>query len=208
MIRSASVACCCVFVVAASAPAQTRPPEPTPQNPPLTLAQVTMAPDATKRAHLQEINLETARKLADACVAYSRAANPNGGATVVVVGPSGNIVYAARSDGQLPNNFDSAFEKAKMALYMRAPTRSMVNRWGSAEAALARAPLNLYLVEGGYPIIVEEMMVGALGVGGASAGDEECGHAALTKVLGPQAPIVPPVRPNPVGPAGPPAQGR
>jgi uncharacterized protein GlcG (DUF336 family) len=190
------------------ASAQTRPPEPAPQNPPLTLAQVTMSPDATKRAHLQEINLETARKLADACVAYSRAANPTGGATVVVVGPSGNIVYAARSDGQIPNNFDSAFEKAKMALYMRAPTRSMVNRWGSPEAALARAPLNLYLVEGGYPIIVEDMMVGALGVGGASGGDEECGHAALTKVLGPQPPIVAPVRSNPVGPAAPPSQGR
>src|ERR1044072_4566383 len=196
-----------VLIVAGSihASAQTRPPEPAPQSPPLTLADVTMAPDATRRAHLQEINLETARKLADACVAFSRAANPNGGATVVVVGPSGNIVYAARSDGQIPNNFDSAFEKAKMALYMRAPTRSMVNRWGSPEAALARAPLNLYLVEGGYPIIVEEMMIGALGVGGASGGDEECGHAALEKVLGPQAPIVPPVRPSPVGPAAPPA---
>ena len=202
------LAVCAVAVAASQSSAQTRPPEPAPQNPPLTLAQVTMAPDATRRAHLQEINLETARKLADACVAYSRAANPNGGATVVVVGPSGNIVYAARSDGQIPNNFDSAFEKAKMALYMRAPTRSMVNRWGSPEAALARAPLNLYLVEGGYPIIVEEMMVGALGVGGASGGDEECGHAALTKVLGPQPPIVPPVRPSPVGPPAPPGQGR
>jgi uncharacterized protein GlcG (DUF336 family) len=175
------------------------------QTPAAKLKDVTMSPDATKRAHLQEINLETARKLADACVAFSRAANPNGGATVVVVGPSGNIVYAQRSDGQIPNNFDSAFEKAKMALYMRAPTRSMVNRWGSPEAALARAPLNLYLVEGGYPIMVEDMMIGALGVGGASGGDEECGHAALEKVLGPQPPIVAPVRPSPVGPAAPPA---
>ena len=208
LVTSRSLIFCGFFITAASASAQTRPPEPAPQKPPLTLAQVTMSPDATRRAHLQEINLETARKLADACVAYSRAANPNGGATVVVVGPSGNIVYAARSDGQIPNNFDSAFEKAKMALYMRAPTRSMVNRWGSAEAALARAPLNLYLVEGGYPIIVEDMMVGALGVGGASGGDEECGHAALTKVLGPQPPIVAPVRSNPVGPAAPPSQGR
>jgi len=32
--------------------------------------------------------------------------------------------------------------------------------------------------------------------------------AMLTKVLGPQPPIVPPVRPNAVGPAAPPAQGR
>ena len=161
---------------------------------PATLAQVTMSADATRRAHLQEVNVETARKLADACIAYSKAANPNGGATVVVVGPSGNIVFAMRTDGQIPNNFDSAFEKAKMALYMRQPTRAMANRWGTPEAALARAPLNLYLVEGGYPIIVEEMMIGAIGVGGASGGDEECGHAALTKVLGPQPPIQPPAR--------------
>ena len=81
----------------------------------------------------------------------------------------------------------------------------MVNRWGSPEAALARAPLNLYLVEGGYPIIVQDMMVGALGVGGASGGDEECGYAALERVLGPQPPMVGPVRPSPVGPAAPPA---
>ena len=55
------------------------------QTPPAAkLADVTMSADATRRAHLQEINLETARKLADACVAFSRAANPNGGATVIV----------------------------------------------------------------------------------------------------------------------------
>src|SRR4030095_6203442 len=84
-----------VVIGAISASAQTRPPEPAPQNPPLTLAQATMSADATKRAHLQEINLETARKLADACVAYSRAANPNGGAPVGGVGPSGELRDAA-----------------------------------------------------------------------------------------------------------------
>lgn len=171
--------------------------------PPATLAKVTMSADATKRAHLQEINVETAMQLANACIAYSKAANPIGGATVVVVGPSGNVVFAMRTDGQIPNNFDSAFQKAKMALYMRQPTRAIANRWGTPEAALARAPLNMYLVEGGYPIIVEDMMIGAIGVGGASGGDEECGHAALTKVLGPQPPIQPPARAGaPVAPAG------
>jgi uncharacterized protein GlcG (DUF336 family) len=162
---------------------------------PATLKQVTMSADATRRAHLQEINVETAMQLVNACVAYSKAANPNGGASVVVVGPSGNIVVAMRTDGQIPNNFDSAYQKAKTALYMRQPTRAIVNRWGSPEPALARAPLDLYLVEGGYPIIVEDMMIGAIGVGGASGGDEQCGHAALTKVLGPQPPIQPPARP-------------
>ncbi len=163
---------------------------------PATLAKVTMSPEATKRARMQEINSDTAMQLIHACVEYSRAANANGGATVVVVGPSGNIVASLRTDGQIPNNFDSAYQKAKTALYMRQPTRAIANRWGAPEPALARAPLDLYLVPGGYPVIVEGLVIGALGVGGASGGDgriatsdEQCGHAALTKVLGPQPPI-------------------
>jgi uncharacterized protein GlcG (DUF336 family) len=199
--RTLTLAAAATFI-AAQAFAQQPRPVVTPANPPLTLAKVTMSPENTKRAHLQEVNVDTAMQLANACIAYSRAANPNGGASVVVVGPSGNIVYAIRTDGQIPNNFDSAFEKAKMALYMRAPTRLMANRWGTPEAALARAPLNLYLVEGGYPIIVEDMMIGAIGVGGASGGDEECGWAALVKVLGPQPPIQPPARPAPAAGRG------
>ena len=204
----ARIAFALAFAYAATAAAQTAPPKtstPAQIAPAATLAQVTMSPDNTKRAHLQEINLDTAMKLANACVAYSKEHNPNGGATVVVVGPSGSVVFAMRTDGQMPNNYDSAFEKAKMALYARTPTRSLVNRWGSPEAALARAPLNLYLVEGGYPVIVQDIMVGALGVGGSSGGDEECGYAALERVIGPQPPMVGPVRPNPVGPAAPPA---
>ena len=63
--------------------AQTTPPARI--APPATLAQVTMSPENTKRAHLQEINLDTAIKLANACVAYSREHNATGGATVVVV---------------------------------------------------------------------------------------------------------------------------
>ena len=109
----------------------------------MTLAQVTMLAEATKRAHLQEISVETAMKLVNVCIEYSKAANPNGGASVVVVGPSGNIVVAIRTDGQIPNNFDSAYQKAKTALYMRQPTRALVNRWGSPEPAIARAPLNM-----------------------------------------------------------------
>jgi uncharacterized protein GlcG (DUF336 family) len=175
--------------------------------PPATLAKAGISQDNLRRARVMEINIETAMQLAQACVAHSRAANPNGGASVVVLGVSGNIILAYRTDGQIPNNFDSALGKAKTALYMRQPSRVISNRWGSPEPALARAPLDLYLVEGGYPIIVEDVMIGAIGVGGASGGDEECGHVALTKVIGPQPPIQPPARPPAAAaPAAAPAQ--
>jgi uncharacterized protein GlcG (DUF336 family) len=160
---------------------------------PATLATVAISPEATKRSRVIEINVETAMQLINECIAFSRSLNPAGGATVVVLGVSGNIVASVRTDGQIPNNFDSALNKAKTALYMRQPSRVVSNRWGAPEPYLARAPLDLYLVEGGYPIIVEDLLIGAIGVGGA-AGDEQCGHVALQKVVGPQPPIQPPAR--------------
>jgi uncharacterized protein GlcG (DUF336 family) len=179
-----------------------------PAAPPATLARAAISQDAIRRSRVMEVNIETAMQLANACIAHSRAANPNGGATVVVLGVSGNIILAYRTDGQIPNNFDSAYNKAKTALYMRQPSRVIANRWGAPEPALARAPLDLYLVEGGYPIIVEELMIGAIGVGGASGGDEECGHVALTKVIGPQPAIQAPARPAGGAAAAPPAPAR
>ena len=167
---------------------------------PATLAKVAISPEATKRSRVIEINVETAMQLINECIAFSRSLNPNGGATVVVLGLSGNIVASVRTDGQIPNNFDSAYNKAKTALYMRQPSRVVSNRWGAPEPYLARAPLDLYLVEGGYPIIVEDLLIGAIGVGGAT-GDEECGHVALTKIIGPQPPIAAPARQPAVGPA-------
>jgi uncharacterized protein GlcG (DUF336 family) len=161
---------------------------------PATLASAAISPVAMKRAMVMEVNSETAMQLINACIEHSRSVNAAGGATVVVLGISGNIVASMRTDGQIPNNFDSALSKAKTALYMRRPSRLVANRWGDPEAALARAPLDIYLVEGGYPIIVEDLMIGAVGVGGASGGDEECGHVALTKVIGPQPPIEAPAR--------------
>ena len=161
--------------------------------PPATLAKVAISAEATRRSRVIEINAETAMQLINECIAFSRSLNPNGGATVVVMGVSGNVVASMRTDGQIPNNYDSAFQKAKTSLYMRQPTRVMLNRWGAPEPYLARAPLDLYLVEGGYPIIVEDLLIGSIGVGGAT-GDEQCGWVALTKVIGPQPPIQPPAR--------------
>jgi uncharacterized protein GlcG (DUF336 family) len=156
---------------------------------PTPLEKVTISDAAAKRALTdREINIATASAIVDACVAY--AASRQGGASIVVISPSGHIVHAYRTDGQTPNNIDSAYQKAKTALYMRAPTREVFNRWGSPDQQLARANLDLYLVPGGFPIIVSERLIGAIGVGGAgAAGDDQCAHEALTKVLGPQPPL-------------------
>jgi hypothetical protein len=60
--------------------------------------------------------------------------------------------------------------------------------------------LAYYFVGGGLPIVVEDQMIGAVGVGGGNA-DELCAHTALTKVLGPQ-PALLPATPPATPPAG------
>jgi uncharacterized protein GlcG (DUF336 family) len=153
---------------------------------PVSLDSVTLAPAAARRAVTRaEINEATAEKLVDVCLDYAKA--HDGGASVVILSPSGYIVHAHRTDGQQPNNIDSALHKAQTAL----STREALNRWNNLEAQLVRSDMNLYLNPGGFPIIVDDQLIGALGVGGASGGDEQCGYEALTKVLGPQPPMAP-----------------
>ena len=156
----------------------------------LSIDDATLAPAAAKRALVKaEVNGDTAEKLVNACLDYAKA--HNGGASVVVLSPSGFLVHAHRSDGQQPNNIDSALHKAQTALYLRASTREGLNRWNNLEAQLVRSDMSLYLNPGGFPIIVADQVIGAIGVGGASGGDEQCGYEALTKVLGPQPPMAP-----------------
>lgn len=156
----------------------------------LPLDKVTLSGDAAKRAlTTTEINADTAERIVNACVEYARA--HNSGATVFVLSPSGDIVHSHRMDGQTPNNIDSAYRKAKTALYMRTSTRDALNRWNTLEAQLVRADIGLYLNPGGLPIIVNDQLIGSIGVGGATVGDEQCAYEALTKVLGPQPPLAP-----------------
>ena len=148
---------------------------------PVTLQSVTLSGAAAKRALTKtEINLETAEKIVATCIDYAKARNS--GASVVVLSSSGSIVVAKRTDGQTPNNVDSAYQKAKTALYMRASTHEVLNRWSTAEAQVARSNLDLYLVIGGLPIIVDDQLIGSVGVGGAS-GDEPCALEALSGTL-------------------------
>ena len=156
---------------------------------PVSLDKVTLSGMAAKRALTKtEINADTAERLVTACLDYAKARNA--GASVFVVSPTGDIVHAQRTDGQTPNNIDSAHQKALTALELRTSTRAALNRWNNLEAQLVRAELNYYLNPGGFPIIVDDQLIGAIGVGGAP-GDEACAYEALTKVLGPQPPMAP-----------------
>src|SRR6266446_3345861 len=178
-------------------------------NTPVSLDKVTLSGDAAKRALTKtQINAATARAIVDACVEFGKASNAS--YSIFVIAPSGDIVDAHVMDGQVPIGVETALLKAKTALYARTPSSAVAQRFNTVDGRVIRLDLgkeeglSYYFVGGGLPIVVDDQLIGAVGVGGGNA-DEQCAYQALTKVLGPQPPLPAP----PAAPAGgAPAEGR
>ncbi|MEX2123533.1 MAG: heme-binding protein [Woeseia sp.] len=151
-------------------------------------AEHVISPEAAEKTlNRHEISVAAAEKVAKACVAY--AAERDWSLSVFILGPSGNIVYAYRMDGENPIEVDTAWRKAQTVLYMRTSTHAMIERYGQDMQA-TMFNLGQFPYTGGLPIMVGSQMIGAIGVGGATgAGDEQCAYEALTKVIGPQPPL-------------------
>ena len=155
--------------------------------------------EAAQRAKTRdEISLDTARRIADHC--FQQAADRNLGTSIFVLSPSGHIVYALRADGQTPIAVETALLKAKTALFLRGSTHARMNSmmqdpWRDARLRPLQAEFDLFWNSGGLPIVVDDVLIGAIGAGGmapsAEWSDEICLHNALIDVLGPQPPLAP-----------------
>jgi glc operon protein GlcG len=155
---------------------------------------------AAKKAMTREISADTAAKITQACLDYAK--EHNIAVTVFILNPTGQIVHAHRMDGQVPINVETAELKAKSVLYTRDSTHARANMVsGNVALQMRWAPLGVFPTSGGLPIMVDDQMIGAIGVGGSNA-DEECAYEALTKVVGPQPPLAPATPPGGRGGAG------
>ena len=143
------------------------------------------------------INADTARKLAMACEDIARQHNSQ--AVIVILDPYGQVVHQHRMDGIGYVSIIAAVNKAKTALRTRAPSVLLTNR--QARDAFTETHMlqyDLTVQEGGFPIIVDKQIIGAIGVGGIPGGDrtptydeQTCARDALVAVIGPQPPLIP-----------------
>src|SRR6516225_9566475 len=163
--------------------------------PPATLAKVTVSNEVAKRTlNKMAINADTARAIVDACVQWQKQQPGNQSIAIFVLAPMGNIVDGHQMDGVLPIGNATALLKAKTALYARTSSAAVAQRFNNVEGRVIRLDLGkqeglaYYFVSGGLPIVVEDQLIGAVGVGGGNA-DEECAYQAMQKVLGPQPPL-------------------
>jgi uncharacterized protein GlcG (DUF336 family) len=179
---------------------------------PMPLSRAVVSDEVAGRTLMKmQINATVARQLVDACLDFAKA-QPNGPGTyaIFVITPTGDIVDAHVMDGVLPIGVETGLMKAQTALYARTPSSEVASRFPTLEGRAIRMDLgrekglSYYFVGGGLPIVVENQLIGAIGVGGGNM-DEMCAYTALTKVLGPQKPLPQPAARG--GGAGAPAEG-
>jgi uncharacterized protein GlcG (DUF336 family) len=179
---------------------------------PMPLARAVVSDEVAGRTLMKmQINATVARQLVDACLEFAR--NQQGGPgtyAIFVLAPTGDIIDGHVMDGVLPIGAETGLMKAQTALYARTPSSEVASRFPTLEGRAIRMDLgraqglSYYFVGGGLPIVVENQLIGAIGVGGGNM-DEMCAYTALTKVLGPQKPLPAPAARG--GGAGAPAGG-
>jgi glc operon protein GlcG len=177
---------------------------------PAPFGKVTVSDEVAKRTLMKAvINAETARAIVDACVEWQKAQPGNQSIVIFVLSPTGEIVDSHMMDGVLPIGAETGLMKARTALYARSSSASVAQRFNTVDGRLIRLDLgkqeglSYYFVSGGLPIVVDNQLIGAVGVGGGNA-DEQCAYQALVKVLGPQPPLTQAAPP----PAAPPVSGQ
>lgn len=185
---------------------------------PMPLSRAVVSDEVAGRTLMKmQINATVARQLVDACLDFAKT-QPNGPGTyaIFVLSPTGDIIDAHVMDGVLPIGVETGLMKAQTALYARTPSSEVASRFPTLEGRAIRMDLgrekglSYYFVGGGLPIVVENQLIGAIGVGGGNM-DEMCAYTAMTKVLGPQKPLPQPAArgggPGGGGQGAAPAQG-
>lgn len=171
---------------------------------PAPFNKVTVSDDVARRTLMKAVvNADTARAIVDACVDWQKAQPGNVTIAIFVLSPTGQIIDSHQMDGVLPIGAETGLMKAKTVLYARSSSGAVAQRFNTVDGRLIRLDLgkeeglSYYFVPGGLPIIVDNQLIGAVGVGGGNA-DEQCAYNALVKVLGPQPPqaqLTPPAPP-------------
>ena len=182
----------------------------------MPLAKAIVSDEVAKNTLMKmQVNANVARQLVDACLEFARTQQGGPGTyAIFVLSPTGDLIDSHVMDGVFPIGAETGLMKAQTALYARAPSSVVANRFPTLEGRAIRMDLgkqqglSYYFVGGGLPIVVEGNLIGSIGVGGGNM-DELCAYTALTKVLGPQPPmfVPPPARGGGAGPGAPPAGG-
>jgi glc operon protein GlcG len=148
----------------------------------LCLLLFVMAVAGTSRAQMPNaygpsITLEVAKKVAQP--ALEEAVKNHWSIAVAVVDPSGNLVYYEKMDNTQLGSANIAQDKARTAARFKRPTKEFQDPLAAGGTGMRILGLEgVTPVEGGFPLLLDGKIVGAIGASGAtSAQDAQCAKA-------------------------------
>ncbi len=153
----------------------------------LAAALMTVAASA-QIAEKKSLTLDGARKVIAAAKAEAQKLNAAGG-VIAVVDDGGNLMALERLDGTFAAGANISIGKARTAVQFKRPTRffeELINSSGKGRTVMT-ALTDFTPLIGGVPIMVENQVVGGVGVSGAAsaAQDEELAIAGANAISGP-----------------------
>lgn len=117
------------------------------------------------------ITLDMAKKVVAA--AEAEAVKNNWPVFIVVVDSGGNLVLMQRLDHAQLGSLELAEGKAKTALSFKLPTKALEDAISAGGSGWRLASLkNITPLEGGLPIVVQDKIIGAIGVAGVLSGQD------------------------------------
>ena len=129
----------------------------------------------------QELTAELAKKIS--VKAFQVATKKSLKVSVAVVNSEGNLVYFERGDGTYVGSIDSSIEKAVSANAYQRPTSAFVEAVKAGRLGITTGK-KIIAIEGGVPVIIKNKHIGALGISGAKAiEDEEIANEALKSLM-------------------------
>ena len=132
------------------------------------------------------LSLEAARVALAA--AEAEAVRNNWRVAIAVVDEGGHTIALVRLDGTQSSSIHTAVEKARAATAWKRPTRLLEESVNQGRTAFLSIGQGMGLLQGGVPIEADGVVVGAVGVSGVKASDDEivalAGVNALKAALG------------------------
>src|SRR6201987_2033288 len=136
----------------------------------LCIASLTNAQTAEKKT----LTLQGAERVIAAAKAEAQKLQAPGG-VIAVVDDGGNLMALERLDGTFSAGANISIGKAKTAVMFKKPTRffeELINSNGKGRTVMT-ALENFTPLIGGIPIMVDDQIVGGVGVGGAASADQD-----------------------------------
>lgn len=126
------------------------------------------------------LDLSDAKRIAEAAEAEAQA---NQWAVVIaIVDAAGHLLYLQRNDGAQLGSVEVAVGKATTAAHFRRPTKDWEERLAEGRLGYLSFPSRT-LLEGGVPVLMNGVVVGAVGVSGVKSHEDaqiaRAGIAAL-----------------------------